>query len=389
MTVPSSERVKLVSLLSTVGFLSLAACTNDGTDETRSDLLDRSASEAAASSGEVDFTHIRDLSLDSQGNIYVLDSPFDVPVLSPGGDLLRRVGRQGAGPGEFRGISWAGFGGDDTLFVYDMELSRLTEFAPGSGSIGSIVHLRQEYPLYPATVRRIPDGRLLGIYRRVYAEDAGREEGKPGTDLVRLLGADGEVLQDSVLLLREQQPIEISDGSWGAVFRNPFGRRTVLRVASDGRIFTAWTDSARFEVHSPEGELLQTIEARDPPAPRPVTAAERDSLIAAYSPDGQRAPAIRRALDRLNHRTWPLVQDFILDDRDRIWYAAVPQRGDTINSWVALDARGNAVERLTLPVNATPHVIRGARAYVSETDSLDVPRVVIYDLQPAPARRDE
>ncbi len=374
-----------IILCSLPGF---GACDQKAQDPASDAVLELTHSEAGAS-GSLEFTRIRDLLVDSEGLIYVLDGPSTIPVLSPSGDLVRTIGRPGAGPGEFRGISSAFLGSADTLFLYDIELARLTAFSRGSDRPASVTYLREEHPLFPAFVKNASAGTVYAIYRRFYGDGSGREEGKPSMDLVRQLGRNGEVSGDSLLLLREQQSLEVSEGTSHSVMRNPFGRRTVLRVASDGRIFTAWTDSARFEVHSPEGELLRTIEARDPPGTRPVTAAERDSLIAAYSPDGQRAPAIRRALDRLNHRTWPLVQDFILDDRDRIWYAAVPQRGDTINTWVALDTRGNAVERLTLPVNATPHVIRGARAYVSETDSLDVPRVVIYDLQPAPARRDE
>lgn len=343
----------------------------------------------AASGEELNFTNIHELLVDSRGQMYVLDDPHQVVVLSPEGALVHRIGRRGAGPGEFRAIVSADVGAGDTLYVFDGDLSRMSVFEPGTPNLSTSIYLREQFPFFPYTVSRTDRGNFIAVYRRAYGHETGRDEGEAQFDIVRLLGPDGGLLRDSLLLLREQQFIDISYGSGGATYRYPFGRRTIVRVARDGRIYTAWTDSARFDVYSPDGEPIGSIEAPERIIPRPITAAERDSLVNAYSPDGQHAPLLRRALDRLGHRTWPVLEEFILDDRGRVWYAPVPPREAATNTWTALDERGRARERLVLPVNASLRAIRGSRAYVTQTDSLDVPRVVVYDIRSEATRRNE
>jgi hypothetical protein len=368
------------------GCLFLCAC---GASEPPGDVnapAEFSLREESASSSAADFTLIQDLDVDSRGFVYVAGGEHEVTVLDPTGRVVRTVGREGAGPGEFRGVWTLQVLPGDSLMVFDANLARLTVFRPHSGEVAYVTYLREQFPLFPYWARRAgKEGALLAAYRRVYGDDSGRDGRTAHVDVLRLLAPDGSLRTDSALLLREQQALDVNSSVVRGVFRNPFGRRSIFRVDGAGRIVSAWTDSLLFHVHSAEGRLLSTIVPGTAPAPRPVTASERDSVVALLSNGGPTEPVLRRALERLNHRTWPLLHDFILDDRNRIWYALWPSRDATGIEWTAVDERGRAREQLTLPTNARLWTVRGRRAYVSETDSLDVPRVVIYDLQPAPA----
>jgi 6-bladed beta-propeller protein len=65
----------------------------------------------------------RSLAVDAQGRIYVVDSkPAAIKVFTPDGKLVRSIGREGEGPGEFR----VGFIAvrDDHLVLHDPRLSR-------------------------------------------------------------------------------------------------------------------------------------------------------------------------------------------------------------------------------------------------------------------------
>jgi hypothetical protein len=68
---------------------------------------------------------------DSRGRYYVAngESPT-VWVFGADGALVSRLGREGAGPGEFRRPTAVVAGPSDSLYVFDASLSRMTVFAP-------------------------------------------------------------------------------------------------------------------------------------------------------------------------------------------------------------------------------------------------------------------
>jgi len=67
---------------------------------------------------DVLFGVVSQLVQDKEGNVYLLDGQLsEVQVLSPGGEHLRTIGREGEGPGEFRNASDMYLGPGGTLGV--------------------------------------------------------------------------------------------------------------------------------------------------------------------------------------------------------------------------------------------------------------------------------
>ncbi len=67
---------------------------------------------------DVLFGLVTDLAIGPDGNIYLLDAQMmDIKVFSPAGKLLRAIGRQGEGPGEFQGAQQIVFRPDGTVGV--------------------------------------------------------------------------------------------------------------------------------------------------------------------------------------------------------------------------------------------------------------------------------
>ncbi|MFC1662146.1 6-bladed beta-propeller, partial [Gemmatimonadota bacterium] len=80
------------------------------------------------------------------GTIAVADGgSYEVRMFSTEGQYLRTVGREGGGPGEFKGISGMGMGGDEEAWVYDFSLRRIT-WIDASGSVLRMVPLDPEPP---------------------------------------------------------------------------------------------------------------------------------------------------------------------------------------------------------------------------------------------------
>lgn len=324
------------------------------------------------------------MDVDRRGTLYVADG-WAVRVFAPDGGLLRTIGRRGGGPGEFEAaISVAVLPGD-SLWVFDGGLNRVTVFEPGGRRAAYTVQVGRDPAASPSRVARVRGGRMLAaVFESAYDFNRPQREGtRGGFDVVRLLNADGSLRGDSVLLLRERESLVYRNPT--AVGANPFGRESFLALAGRDRLVTAWSDSLKFDVWTVDGRHLETIRPRWAPPRRPITAAERDSVVAALS-DGFPAASVRRALAAHGATTWPLLREVLVDDRDRIWAAVTGARGEPVH-WTAFDRRGRRVAAVDLPPGVQLRLIRGATAWAAVKDENDVPGVVTYQLAPPPRAR--
>jgi len=83
------------------------------------------------------FGFIADLTLDDDGNCYLVDSQLHViRVFSPDGKFLRAFGRQGAGPGEFSYPSSLVFLSHDLVGTFQSHPSRLVLFTTAGDAAG-------------------------------------------------------------------------------------------------------------------------------------------------------------------------------------------------------------------------------------------------------------
>lgn len=79
------------------------------------------------------FGAVIQVSADSEGQVYVVESPFNgIHVFSAIGDHITSIGRLGAGPGEFQSAPQMHVGPSDTLYAFDFWPRRLSVFSPES-----------------------------------------------------------------------------------------------------------------------------------------------------------------------------------------------------------------------------------------------------------------
>lgn len=345
------------------------------------------AVQRVASPDSVEFTNISSIDVDSRGNLYVADA-VNVAVLSPDARPVRRVGRQGKGPGEFEAVNGVRVLPGDSLFAYDAGAARVTVFGPALERPAHMVSLSTAGLFFPYQVFPLADGALLAVFRAAYG--VGADGGRRGQRLetIRLLNPDASLRRDSVLTFPEYQAIEVAQGSMQGALFSPFARQMLVAVDGD-RVYSAWSGDWRIDVHSATGRDLGTIHPAGAPRPRPVTDAEMDSVVTVMKGELPFSrQTILRALDSAGNRTWPLLQALLVDDAGTIWLAVAGQRGEPVH-WTGVDGRGRRVGAFDLPERVKLHLIRGGAAYGVSLDDDDVPRVVIYDLKPVhpqPAR---
>lgn len=109
------------------------------------------------------FTRIVGLARLSDGTLVVADAgSHELRFFAATGEALRRVGRAGDGPGEFRDIAWIGRTSADSLYVWDWGLRRVSVFGPdGSYARRIAVHASPDGGRTFAAAGVLPDGGLV------------------------------------------------------------------------------------------------------------------------------------------------------------------------------------------------------------------------------------
>jgi hypothetical protein len=351
----------------------LAACSRAPQhEEIRVQALE--AAEAARSASAVEFSEITDVGVDSRGRIYAGDRLGEIVVLDAAGKLVRRFGRVGAGPGEFQGIGTVHLLPGDSLYVYDGAAQRATIYHPDSDRVAYTIRLPQPTLSFPMDVEPTRGGALIAHFRRVNGDFPGA--GQQQNDVIRLLNRDGSAGHD-VLAVPEPEILEVRGEQTSGFFFPAFARQSLVRWGADGRIYSVWTDSARVHIHGTDGRPRGSFTARLATPRIPLDNATIDS-IAQRNSGSIPGRAIGEAF-RARWKTWPLVENMLVDDRSRVWIMPVTQ--GPLADWLAFDARGRRLA--ALPRTVHPRLIRGDRLYAVSRDSLDVESLVVYRLTPS------
>lgn len=105
------------------------------------------------------FGQIADVALDRNGRVYVADDAnHRVAVFGRDGAFVANVGREGAGPGEFRNPWLVRVDPHDSVFVWDITLARISVFDP---QLRYVRGFRTPPQWMVNGIAFLPDGRLV------------------------------------------------------------------------------------------------------------------------------------------------------------------------------------------------------------------------------------
>ena len=102
----------------------------------------------ANSPASADLMGVGALDVDSLGNIYVGDRSGQLLVFAPDGNVLRKLGRKGQGPGEFDRIQTVRVLPGDSVYAFDVGLQRATVFAANAARPAYSVNLGSNSMLF-------------------------------------------------------------------------------------------------------------------------------------------------------------------------------------------------------------------------------------------------
>jgi hypothetical protein len=378
---------------------------------------------------EVGFSRVSQVDVDRDGNLFALE--FSVPeirVYDGAGALVRRIGRGGAGPGEFEAPFFGVLG--DTVWVVDSRVNRITLFDRAGTllSTGTIDQVVVPLPasfgfMLPRALRS--DGRFMSFLGRVASNVHGKEPtGVEPTDSIPvpwvLFDATGAVVDTAGWAPRPpprmwRPPAEddfryesvMVDGRRYTVPSAPTtlpnwltlpdgyiavetplaqgpeeGVMRVVRYAASGE--TLFDRALRYTPQPYRDDHLDSIAAR---AAR--GAAGGMAMIAVPAggggPPQPDNPALvaRRLRDRMSFPDFQLpIQSSWVSQDGSTWLRRTGLN-EVQARWAILDPGGNPRGELQLPANARVVWNRGDSFWAVLPDDFDVPWLVRFRIEPA------
>jgi hypothetical protein len=271
--------------------------------------------------------------------------------LAPGGQALRRLGRQGDGPGEYRTVFRIIPAADSALLVADLN--------------GRVTRIR-------------PDGSVLGVIPRLEAGGSGREsepvawlgpdrivatwwQQRPNRGALEGLPA-GDFERDPVpLLVFDSTGLRVDSlGAWaglervvvpqsGGMSRIPpaFARSTVHDARGEALAIGA-TDSVDVTLLRDGRPVLRLLVAGKAELPsRALESAWRRGVVEELGDDGEVVILALAAAPRVPEL--PRVGALVVDDELNLWVGGYVPPGGTVRRWTVFSPAGEPIGQLDLP----------------------------------------
>jgi hypothetical protein len=240
--------------------------------------------------------------IDAAGNIYVLDYKLHcMKIFGPSGDYIKTIGREGEGPGEFRGASRIAIDASGRIYTHDYLNKRFQIFSPDGEYLDS--RLSQD------GVKDIvmgPGGRIyLGLQEFDFMDSS-------GVNWLRLLRVS-EDFSESVTVdstsVKLWKMVQVGDAMTMATV--PYPPDLIWAVSADGKIIIGRSDKYFIRILSPDLEQMGEIK-RDVEAP-PVTEEDKEAYYRSFERDGQTGlePAMKNAMKFPRHK--PYFDDIVVD----------------------------------------------------------------------------
>lgn len=339
------------------------------------------------------FGTVRSVHFDAQANLHIYDNQAEhIVVVGPDGSLIRTVGGQGEGPGEFGNATTAIVGRDGSYTV--MGFSHIDLLEPDGEFVRRITMNPSTTGMVIANLA-LPDGRLVaGAIMRFGDGDEEAEEGH-SIHIFPLDGTEPEVLYTAWRLPDEDEDeIDLSGSAetdmrvaWSA--GRAFEPLLSYGLLTDGRLALIDSIGYRIKLIGLDGSVSGTVER--PIAPLAVDDAMMEAARERYRESTGRinlprtTSRIQVEMEGVEGLTFadqvPVLYRLRVDWGDRIWVQRRGPTGADDGPTDIVTPDGDYIGTLAPDGLRTPDAFGpdGLLAYI-ELDEMDVPTVRVVRL---------
>jgi hypothetical protein len=321
------------------------------------------------------------IAVDDQGRLYVADEkPTDIKVFDSTGALVRTIGREGDGPGEFRSAYIAIRG--NRLLAHDPAAQRTTLF----DTSGALIRSFHSVGRYFAPVALDAAGRAV-LPLIFMMSEAERDAAPKRAFYVARFDTLGNLLDTlSVPQLTEEHSWLVKEGAANVFGMGvPFAPSTVSGFGRDsGLIYGASTD---FAIMRAEGGRDTTFIMRRtwtaPAIPDSVRTDTVDHLVKAYANGRVDEVSLRNAFHAADiPTTGPSFSRLFVDDKGNTW--AQQALGADSTRFDVFGPDGSWLGPVVVPAGMSPYgpfVIHGGVVYLATEDGDGFPEVRRWAIQ--------
>lgn len=252
---------------------------------------------------------MRDMDVDGDGNIYMLDGrQCCVRVFSPEGRYLRAIGKKGQGPGEILfPLEIISSGTDGMIHVLDYRNNKISRYHP-DGELDADLKLKEGI-----AEQLFMMARSYFVINWFYDE-----QGFQKYKVVKY-SYEGKLLLQSDEFLSTRERV-IKKGNSIKVGSTPFSAERYFAHDSMNRIFTGLSDQYEISIFDPDFNLVKVIQKRNPAQIR-VTREEIDNYLDYYKERHKKkgVPISDEFLKLIQFpRYHPLFKGIWMDSRNRL-----------------------------------------------------------------------
>jgi hypothetical protein len=315
--------------------------------------------------------------VDDDGRVYVSDAmQHRVHVFDPAGRYLTHFGREGSGPGEFRAMGGPKFS-NGYIHVYDPMMMRLSTFSSDtyeeSGTLQIQAINKREVAgldglMQSGFVFINPDKFLVNFTSRLVPNPS--YEGYNLNNRFRtyhLMDRNRKLELDSLFILPDYKALSATvDGQYRFTQFEFLG--STLITTSGNAIYMARSEEILIKEYDAAGNYQRAYYA-----PYQNAAFTREDAISQQISDYEegvfewRVSVIENAPEEQIPDTWPALDDILVDDRNRLWVAAVIDDLD-LHEWWVIDESGRLITQFEWSRDEPIEVVKNGYAYTRQTD---------------------
>lgn len=299
--------------------------------------------------------------VDEEENIFISDYQDNViKVFDADGRLIRSIGREGEGPGEFQNIGRFVLLPENRLLVLDWSIKRLSLMDTDGTFVSSHNYQNNSYDIYFAApdfyVREdIVYGKVIEewllerfLYIKTY-DYSGQEQ-----------FSFGEFVHHHSQVINEE-------GRGFTISPTPFDVRSILAGdLRNLRLFHCLNDFYLIEVYDRDGKLFRKIDR--PYQPLPTTEEDKEEYLAGFSGSSEKDLALIEK-NVVMPRVKTITDRMIVDDQGNLWVETNEGRkeeGIVITAYDVFNEDGYYAYRIWM--DKQPGIIKKGKLYRMETD---------------------
>lgn len=311
---------------------------------------------------------------DRNGRVFILDGDQEkIHVFEADGAYLASIGGEGEGPGEFRMISRESQIDSNELYIYDIDLLRISLFSSETLTLERIIEMSQDrWNGIEEITDSYMDHYFVGSDKALIIgfSDGQRLDNAGEKRFSRYYRVDleGNIISEMILELQIEKHLA-KDSSWGFTF--PFFRTSMVSLLNTGHFYTAWSDEFLIKIYSMEGDYLRSFYY-----PYENASLNRQDVIDRYD-HGYPNPFLELARSVQFPDTWPAINSIQFDDQNRLWVSTIIDDQESYQWWV-LEESGELLGRFIWPRNRRIETIKNNHIYALEFDGLGAQTVVQY-----------